>query len=127
VTADTPPQPKGRKEMSKIKSARKSKTTREARLTGAAAKPQKSKRTGSKQEKVLELLRRPQGTSIVTVMKTTGWQQHSVRGFFAGVVRKKLKLNLESEKTDGGRIYRITAAKPSRSKPATVAADQKAP
>ncbi len=40
-------------------------------------------------------------------MKATGWQQHSVRGFFAGTVRKKLKLKLVSEKTDGRRIYRI--------------------
>jgi hypothetical protein len=44
-------------------------------------------------------------------MKVTGWQQHSVRGFFAGVVRKRLKLALESEKTDGERRYRIVAGK----------------
>jgi hypothetical protein len=42
------------------------------------------------------------------MMKVTGWQQHSVRGFLAGVVRKRLKLKLGSKKVDGNRIYRIT-------------------
>jgi hypothetical protein len=40
-------------------------------------------------------------------MKATGWQQHSVRGFLAGVVRKRLKLKLDSEKLGGQRVYRI--------------------
>lgn len=41
------------------------------------------------------------------MMKVTGWQQHSVRGFLAGVVRKRLKLKLGSKKVDGNRVYRI--------------------
>ena len=45
--------------------------------------------------------------TIAAMMRETGWQQHSVRGFLAGVVRKKLKLKLNSKKIDGGRVYRI--------------------
>lgn len=63
----------------------------------------------SKQSRVVEMLRLPTGTTIDAVMKATGWQQHSVRGFFAGVVQKKLGLKLNSEKVDGSRIYRIAS------------------
>jgi Protein of unknown function (DUF3489) len=61
------------------------------------------------------MLRSPAGTTVEAVMKATGWQQHSVRGFFAGVVQKKLRLKLNSKKIEGNRIYRIVSASGARS------------
>ena len=60
------------------------------------------------------MLQSPAGTTIAAMMQATGWQQHSVRGFLAGVVRKKLKLKLDSSKVDGNRVYRIEGEAPPR-------------
>ena len=64
---------------------------------------------GSKQSRVIAMLQSPAGATIAAMMKATGWQQHSVRGFLAGVVRKRLKLKLSSKKVDGNRVYQITS------------------
>jgi hypothetical protein len=70
-------------------------------------------RSDTKHARIIAMLRAPAGTTIAAIMTATDWQQHSVRGFLAGVVRKKLDLNLVSELTDKVRIYRIKDGKAS--------------
>jgi hypothetical protein len=73
----------------------------------------------TKHDRVLGLLQTTGGTTIAAISKVTGWQPHSVRGFFAAVVKKKLGLTLASEKTKSGRIYRFVRAKISAPSPST--------
>ena len=65
-------------------------------------------RDGSKAAKILELLKRPGGATAKELMKATGWQPHSVRGFLSGTIRKKMGLDVTSTKGDDGeRSYRV--------------------
>ncbi len=64
-------------------------------------------RSQSKQAQIVAMLQTPAGATIDAIMHATRWQQHSVRGFLAGVIRKKLGLNLV-QASENGRVYRIT-------------------
>ena len=105
--------------MTKLKSKPKAATRSTARKTSkpksrarsahASSKPATGLHT--KHDRIIAMLRTPAGATIASLVTATGWQQHSVRGFLAGVVRKKLGLNLVSEQTDKGRVYRIRESK----------------
>jgi hypothetical protein len=113
-----------------FKPAKKHSSDATRRPAAAAAKPSRGgadagKSTkvdpGSKQSRVIAMLQSPAGATIAAMMKATGWQQHSVRGFLAGVIRKRLKLKLDSAKVDGTRVYRLvggTASKAAARQPA---------
>ena len=84
------------------------------------ASPDRAK-PDSKQDKIVALLQRPKGATLDALVKETQWQKHSVRGFLAGTVRKKLKLPLVSEKIDGVRTYRIGTGKAVKTKKTSAA------
>ena len=90
--------------------SRLAKTKRKSRRrmpSGATSGALAKARAGTKHAQVLAMLQDRAGTTIAAIMAATSWQQHSVRGFLAGVVRKKLGLNLVSEPRESGRVYRI--------------------
>ncbi|CAN5304762.1 hypothetical protein BH10PSE11_BH10PSE11_05960 [soil metagenome] len=92
---------------------------RRAKPNGSASSPAEGAAgRQTKRDKVLAMLRSNRGATVEAMVKATGWQQHSVRGFLTGVVRKRLKLNLTSEKPGKDRIYRIKAARSSAAKAA---------
>lgn len=67
-------------------------------------------RKGTKQAELIALLKAPEGASLAEITATTGWQAHSVRGAISGQLKKKLGLNVTSEKDDQrGRVYRLPA------------------
>ena len=67
----------------------------------------------SKQDTIIRLLRRARGATLAEISKVTNWQEHSIRGFLSGTLKKRLALNLESEKSSKGvRRYRIVKNEP---------------
>ncbi|NVO05714.1 MAG: DUF3489 domain-containing protein [Rhodoferax sp.] len=67
-------------------------------------------RDNSKQARVIAMLKRPDGATIDQICEATGWQAHTVRGTFAGAFKKKLGLNIASQKATGEqRVYRIAS------------------
>ena len=91
----------------KTKATKKSAKPAKAKKTSKTLKP-KGTRSGSKAEKVLELMRRKEGATLAEIAKATDWQNQSIRGFVSGHVTKKLGLKVESTMSEAGeRTYRI--------------------
>jgi hypothetical protein len=105
--------PKAKVRSSATKTARKtisrgSNKERGTRAAKPAAARPRAKRTGTKQEQLIALLRSQEGATVEEVAKRFGWQFHTVRGAIAGALKKKLGLGVSSDKVEGrGRVYRI--------------------
>ncbi len=109
---DTETQPKRMKRTKKGPSSRRRASSTPAKGGNAqkASKAKKAPKSDSKTNQVLELLKRPNGATTEELLKVTGWQAHSLRGFLAGTIRKKMGLTLASAKGDDGlRRYTIQA------------------
>jgi DNA invertase Pin-like site-specific DNA recombinase len=101
--------PKRNTAASKSRAAAKGK--RRQKVTGYNKTSNRPARANSKQATVIAMLSQAEGTTVAAIMEATGWQQKSVRGFFAGIIRKKLGLMLKSEKANGERRYWIVTNK----------------
>ena len=96
----------------KAKSAKKASAPNKTTRGRKKAERPAVAREGSKTAQILDLLKRPGGTTAKELMKATGWQPHSLRGFISGVVGKKMGLKVQSKKReDGERTYRIEPSK----------------
>ena len=92
------------------KKAKAGKKASPAKKAPKSATNAKGARDGSKAGKVLDLLKRPNGATAKELMKATGWQPHSIRGFLSGTVSKKMGLAVTSTKgEDGERTYSVKA------------------
>ena len=92
------------------KKSRPTKRAKSARKSPKRPRKTKSAHAGSKTKKILDLLKRPGGVTAKELMKITGWQSHSVRGFLSGNVGRKMGLTVTSIKgEDGERSYSIKA------------------
>ncbi len=79
-----------------------------SKKTAPAATPPKTRGGDSKQAKLIDLLKRPEGATIAQLVKALDWQAHTVRGAISGALKKRLGLIVTSEKAEGGaRVYRI--------------------
>jgi len=84
------------------------KSLRKTAKTSKSTTAPKTPRTGTKQAQLVAMLEAPEGASIAEITAATDWQPHTIRGAISGVLKKKLGLEVTSEKVDGrGRIYRI--------------------
>ena len=82
----------------------------EVKPTEDAAPKTRAPRAGTKQATLIAMLRAPDGATIAEIMAATGWQSHTVRGAMSGALKKKLGLEVTSEKVeDRGRVYKISA------------------
>jgi Protein of unknown function (DUF3489) len=88
---------------------RRNRATKAAETAEPTAVPAPRKtRDDTKQAQLIAMLRRKEGATIAQIVTATGWQPHTVRGAFAGALKKKLGLVVTSEKVEGiGRVYKI--------------------